>query len=178
MLPVAAEHQRLPPVQASVCRPMVHSLSRRRKSGMTSGRLRRWPSFFEVLRLYLTHFAGAGRRPARRMAKVEAETILGLETRLTEQLDWPGVERGRAAQDTAPARGPVGRPRRVHQAIRQQRYITMRLDCPAPGIALVGTYAAGPQVTIGSMIPWTSTARRRGPGRQREPVRATGLGHA
>ena len=40
---------------------------------------------------------------------------------------------------------------RIHQD-RQQRFIMMRLLAPAPGVALVGTYDAGPRINASMSI--------------------------
>ena len=130
---------------------MVHSLfsSSDEWDDQMEGFEKGWPSFFEVLNLYLTHFAGRRAASFTAMAKVEGDD-LSVWRRLTEQLDLAGVNVGEQRRTPAQPEILSGVIERVEQN-RQQRYITMRLDGPAPGIALIGTYAVGPQVTI-SMI--------------------------
>lgn len=99
-----------------------------------------WPGFFEVLRLYLSHFAGMKAAVAFVMARVEAPQ-LDVWKRLTEGLGLAGADVGEertAPRTPEPLSGIV---ERVKQDERQ-RYILLRLNS-TPGIALLGTYGLG-----------------------------------
>ncbi|MGE0798980.1 MAG: SRPBCC domain-containing protein [Lautropia sp.] len=122
---------------------MVHSLFAStddwddQMEGFESG----WPGFFEVLRRYLSHFAGMKAAVAFAITSIEAPQ-LNVWKRLTEGLGLAGANAGeeRTAQQTPePLSGTV---ERVEQDDRQ-RYVMLRLTQPSPGIALIGTYGVG-----------------------------------
>jgi uncharacterized protein YndB with AHSA1/START domain len=122
---------------------MVHSLFAStddwddQLEGFESG----WPAFFEVLRLYLAHFAGWNAASCGAMASVEADQ-LDVWKRLTEKLGLAAANVGEE-RTTAPAPERLsGIVERVHQD-QKQRYVMLRLNAPAPGAALIGTYATG-----------------------------------
>ena len=109
-----------------------------------------WPAFFEVLRLYQTHFPG--QRGASFVATAGAEgDHLAIWRRLMLELNLGGTDAGERRVTPPQPEALSGVIERVDQD-RQQRYIVMRLDAPAPGIALAGTYGAGPQVTASMTI--------------------------
>jgi uncharacterized protein YndB with AHSA1/START domain len=125
----------------SICHVrMVHSLFASTEDwddqleGFESG----WPGFFEVLRLYLRHFPGA---PA---AAADASRVCptgeaGAWAKLLTGLGLAGANAGdrRRAPDGAPEFGGIVE--HIHQD-HQRRQVTLRLDHPGPGIALVNTY--------------------------------------
>ena len=122
---------------------MVHSLFTTsddwddQVEGFESG----WPGFFAVLRLYLSHFAGAQAASFGAMKPASGDS-LSVWLRLCEALGLMGAsvgERRTAASAPEPWSGIV---EHVHQD-GQQRYVLLRLDSPSPGIALVGTYDKG-----------------------------------
>lgn len=78
------------------------------------------------------------------MATVD-DDHLAVWKRLTEQLGLAGADAGDPRTTPPRPEALSGVIERIDQN-RQQRYILMRLDAPAPGIALVGTYGAGPRV--------------------------------
>lgn len=131
---------------------MVHSLfsSSEEWDDQMEGFEKGWPSFFEVLDLYLTHFAGRRAASFTTMAKVEGDD-LPIWKRLTAQLDLAGANVGERRRTPPQPEVLSGVVERIVQD-RQQRYITMRLDAPAPGIALLGTYAAGLQVNVSMLL--------------------------
>jgi hypothetical protein len=97
-----------------------------------------WPAFFEVLKLYLAHHAGAKASSFLVMARGDADQHRVWES-LSGALDLAGAnvgDRRSAPADTLALAGTV-----VH--VRQdakQRLVILRLDAPATGVALVGTY--------------------------------------
>lgn len=97
-----------------------------------------WPSFFEVLRIYQTHFAGAPSASVR-AAVMRALGDAEAWSRLTEALGLAGANAGdrRSASDGAPALSGVVE--RIHQDHRG-RELMLRLDQPGPGVALVSAY--------------------------------------
>lgn len=99
-----------------------------------------WPGFFQVLRLYLAHFAGMRAAVASAMTSVEAPQ-LDVWKRLIEGLGLAGADVGEERSLQAPEK-LTGIVEHVEQDNRQ-RYILLRLNDPAPAIALIGTYGIG-----------------------------------
>lgn len=103
-----------------------------------------WPAFFEVLRLYLTHFAGMPAASFMAVVSTEGDPR-AIWKRLTDQLEIAGAEVG----DHRTTRGPEqvsGMIESVRQD-RTQRTIIMHVDAPAPGVALIGAYGSAGKVT-------------------------------
>ena len=100
-----------------------------------------WPGFFDVLRIYLAHFAGQSAASFQAMGSTAGEQ-LAVWKRLTESLALAGadVEEQRTTPQ-APER-LSGIVERVQQTVKQ-RYMMLRLTEPAPGVVLLGTYRAG-----------------------------------
>lgn len=102
-----------------------------------------WNSFFRVLRLYLAHFSGQPCSPIRVMAEAPAPEAQAWET-LSGALGLAGAAKGQrwrsAAASGAPPLGGVieglGEGKHAHEVL-------LRLDEPAPGVALVGAYSWG-----------------------------------
>jgi uncharacterized protein YndB with AHSA1/START domain len=122
---------------------MVHSLfaSTDDWDDQMEGFEKGWPAFFEVLRLYLSHFADMKAAVAFVMKSVKAPQ-LDVWKRLTEGLGLIGANAGEertAPQTPEPLSGTV---ERVEQGDKQ-RYVLLRLSQPSPGIALTGTYGVG-----------------------------------
>lgn len=99
-----------------------------------------WPGFFQVLRLYLAHFAGMQAAVGFAMAGVEAPQ-LAVWKRLTHGLGLAGTDVGETFALQAPE-SLSGILEHIEQG-DSQRYVLLRLDRPAPGIALIGTYGMG-----------------------------------
>jgi uncharacterized protein YndB with AHSA1/START domain len=100
-----------------------------------------WPGFFEVLRVYLAHFAG-----------MKAASFLVLAPSENPQAEvWKKLTEalGLAAANVGDERMTPQQPEKLSgivERVRQddkQRYIILRLNTPTPGIALIGTYDAG-----------------------------------
>jgi uncharacterized protein YndB with AHSA1/START domain len=96
-----------------------------------------WPSFFEVLRIYMTHFAGRRAVSFGTLVKVDGDH-LPVWKRLMSTLGLAGVDVGErwTTAHPQPLSGIVERT----QQDRQMRLSIVRLDRPVPGIAMVGTY--------------------------------------
>jgi uncharacterized protein YndB with AHSA1/START domain len=125
---------------------MVHSLfaSSDDWDDQMEGFEKGWPGFFQVLGLYLTHFAGLPSASFMAIAKSEGDHLV-VWKHLAQELDLAGADVGERRATPPQPEALSGVVERIHQD-RQMRYITIRLDDPAPGIALVGTYDAGAQV--------------------------------
>jgi hypothetical protein len=125
---------------------MVHSLfsSSDDWDDQMEGFEKGWPGFFEVLGIYLTHFAGQPAAAFSALTTVAGDD-LSVWKRMTAALDLAGANVGerRSAPDASP--GLAGVVERVHQD-RAMRYITVRLDRPAPGIVIIGTLGSGESV--------------------------------
>lgn len=98
-----------------------------------------WPVFFDVLKLYLTHFPDLPAASFQAMHQVN-DTPLAVWTRLTSALNLASAHVGEqclVAPQPQPWMGVV------EQVVQNHihRVIFLRLEWPAPGIALVGTYA-------------------------------------
>jgi len=98
-----------------------------------------WPSFFDVLRIYLAHFAGMKAASFQAMTSVQGEHA-AVWSRLTERLNLHGasVDERRAIAQPERLSGIV---ERIHQD-NKIRVITLRLDAPVPGVIVIGTYGA------------------------------------
>lgn len=105
-----------------------------------------WPAFFEVLRIYLSHFVGSKGASFRAMTTATGDQ-LAIWTRLATALGLAGANAGERL--TLPERPErlAGVVERVQQD-EKLRLVTMRLDTPSPGIALIGTYAMGDQLNL------------------------------
>lgn len=103
-----------------------------------------WPTFFEVLKLYLAHFAGQPAASFTALSTVEGDS-LAVWRRLTRELELAGAEVGER-------RATPPRPERLSGVVEvtrqgpRERYVMLRLEEPAPGVALVATYGVGPRV--------------------------------
>ena len=125
---------------------MVHSLVSStddwddQMEGFESG----WPGFFEVLRVYLTHFAG--QRAACFMALTSIDGApSGAWTTLTSALGLAGANVGERRSSPGEPEPLAGMIERVHQD-GTQRYFLVRLEAPTSGVALLGTYEMGARV--------------------------------
>ena len=105
-----------------------------------------WPAFFEVLRLYLTHFAGQPGACFTLITTGNGDQTVSWK-RLIEQLDLGGASVGEPRVTSGQPEALSGVIERIDQD-RQRRYLLMRFDTPGPGIAIVGTYDAGTRAGI------------------------------
>lgn len=100
-----------------------------------------WPAFFEVLRVYLSHFAGKQAASCFIIAKVETPH-LEVWRQLTETLGLTAANTGEERTTPQQPERFAGVVERVQQDSKQ-RYIMLRLNAPTSGVALFGTYDAG-----------------------------------
>ena len=99
-----------------------------------------WPGFVEVLRLYLSHWAGRKAAVALAMTSVKA-SHLDAWKQLTEGLGLAGANVGEERVLQAPAKLSAI-VERVEQD-RRQRAILLRLNPSAPGVAFIAICGAG-----------------------------------
>ena len=122
---------------------MVHSLFTERDDwddeleGFETG----WPGFFEVLRVYLTNFAGMPAASVRAMASQPGGDA-ALWSLITEALNLAGVNVGDRRETPSDAPRLAGVVERVHQDAGS-RELMLRLDEPADGIAVIGSFSMG-----------------------------------
>lgn len=109
-----------------------------------------WPGFFEVLRLYLSHFAGSKSASFSVAATIEAPQ-LEVWNRLTEAL---GLAAANVGENRATPEEPeqlAGTVERVQQS-GYERYLLLRLSAPTPGIASIGIYGIENTTTAGMSL--------------------------
>jgi len=104
-----------------------------------------WPAFFDVLRIYLAHFAGTGATSFVATAGVEGDDLT-IWKRLTNALGLAGADAGERLTSPPQPETLSGVVEHVRQD-RRTRVAVIQLEAPAPGVALVGTYAAPTNVT-------------------------------
>ena len=98
-----------------------------------------WPAFFEVLRLYLAHFAGE-RRTASFFVMAPMDVPLGVGwKRLTDALGLAAANVGDEKTVPASSQDLTGIVERIQQDTKQ-RYLMLRLNAPTSGVALIGAY--------------------------------------
>jgi uncharacterized protein YndB with AHSA1/START domain len=116
-----------------------------------------WPTHFSVLRLYLAHHAGEAGAAFQVRATVEGDALT-LWKRMTGKLALSGADLGERRTTPARPEALTG----VVEAVRQEgrtRTITLRLEAPARGAALVGVYDAGDKIHVGaSLFAWGDDA--------------------
>lgn len=127
---------------------MVHSLFTTEVAwdpqieGFESG----WPGFFEVLRVYLTHFAGEPAASFMTVVHASGDS-LAVWRSLSETLGLAGANVGERRSFTSAPEPWSGVVELVRQDA-QQRYVLLRLDAPSPGTALLGVYATDHGITV------------------------------
>lgn len=105
-----------------------------------------WPGFFEVLRIYVRHFAGLEAVSAMTMTTVAGET-LDVWRRITRVLGLSDAHAGEHRVLTSAPQPVAGVIERIHQDAGQ-RYIVVRLDQPTAGVAIVGAYRREGKTTV------------------------------
>lgn len=131
---------------------MVHSLftSSEEWDGQMEGFENGWPGFFEILRLYLRHFAGMPASSAIAMTRCRGDAG-EFWRRMVDALGLAGC----SVDDSAVLPEPLGGSPGTVELIRQdhsQRMIVLRISGPVPGIVSIGTYVAGEMVSVGATI--------------------------
>lgn len=128
---------------------MVHSLFASsddwddQLEGFESG----WPGFFDVLRIYLTNFAGQKAASLSALASVESDQADAWK-RFTSTLGVAGMDVGERRTVKGGAQEFSGIVERLHQDIRQ-RYMLLRIEAPVSGILMFGTYGNGTGANAG-----------------------------
>jgi uncharacterized protein YndB with AHSA1/START domain len=100
-----------------------------------------WPGFFEVLRVYLKHFAGKPAAAVRAMASHPGGEPQAW-AKLTTALNLAGANVGERRETPSSAPRLAGVVERVHQN-GQVRELMLRLDEPTQGVAVVGVFSMG-----------------------------------
>lgn len=119
---------------------MVHSLFSTsdewddQMEGFESG----WPGFFALLRVYLTHFAGASAASFIAMQRTDTDALTAW-TRLCDVLGLAGASVGERRTATSGPELWTGIVEHVHQDL-QQRWVLVRIVEPSDGVVLVGTH--------------------------------------
>jgi uncharacterized protein YndB with AHSA1/START domain len=126
---------------------MVHSLfsSSDDWDDQLEGFEKGWPAFFDILRIYLAHFAGRPAGSFMAITKVDGDH-LAIWKRLTSELGLSGADAGEQRTTSAQPQALSGVIARVQQD-QEQRVIVMRLQSP-PGAALIGTSGSGAQINV------------------------------
>ena len=106
-----------------------------------------WVGFFDVLRVYLAHFAGQPAASVRAMAGFDGTVGQGWE-RATTKLGIAGANRGDARHIVAEPLALSGVVECVHQSAAH-RYLLLRLEEPQSGIAVLGAYAMSGKTMMG-----------------------------
>ncbi len=129
---------------------MVHTMITDRDDwdGELDGFEAGWPGFFEVLRVYLRDFAGAPSAAVQAVAAHPLPEVVGW-TRMTEALALAGANVGDRRQSPVAAPRLAGCVERVHQDAKS-RDMMIRIDEPAPGVAVVGSCSVGATAGDGS----------------------------
>lgn len=141
--PVATEITVTPRAGGKCTVRMVHSLFTTsdewddQMEGFESG----WPVFFDILRLYLEHFPGQYAALFQAMQTLDGSG-LDVWKRLVGPLGLADASPGERRVTPAPPERCAGVVERVQQT-PTQRGVILRLESPAPGIALIGTYDMG-----------------------------------
>lgn len=109
-----------------------------------------WPAFFAVLRLYLAHHAGKPGASTHAVSFTQGDA-LDIWTRLMTGLGLANANVGESRTLTSSPQAVSGVVEQVTQDARQ-RHVLLRLNAPAPGTALIGTYSAGGAQNVSAML--------------------------
>lgn len=109
-----------------------------------------WPAFFDVLRIYLRNFADRPAAAVRAMAVRPGDDATAWAT-LTDALSLTGRNVGERIQTPSGAPQLAGVVERIHQDATK-REVTLRLEEPGEGIAVLGTYRMGDEARVSSSI--------------------------
>lgn len=118
-----------------------------------------WPGFFEVLRIYLANFAGMKAASFQAMTSVQGEHA-AVWARLVDKLNLSGANVSDQRAMTGPE-SPSGIVHLIHQD-EKIRYTIVRIDTPAPAVAILGTYGAPTGINVSvSMFVYGDDAEAR-----------------
>jgi uncharacterized protein YndB with AHSA1/START domain len=99
-----------------------------------------WPSFFEVLRIYLKHFAGLKAASFMHITATSVDPLAAWQ-RLGEALGIAGANVGERRTVSSGPERLTCIVEGVHQDGRL-RWVSLRTEAPGPGVVLVGTLGA------------------------------------
>jgi uncharacterized protein YndB with AHSA1/START domain len=131
---------------------MVHSLftSSDDWDDQMEGFERGWPAFFEVLRIYLGHFAGKKAAYAQAMSPTKGDQLAAW-SRLMDDLGLAGLNAGERRTTSGLPETVSGIVEGVYQDTRK-RHAILRLDAPMAGVAILGTYGLGDSVNVSVIL--------------------------
>ncbi len=109
-----------------------------------------WPGFFEVLRIYLAHFAGMKAASFQAMASVDGDQLASWQ-RLMKGLDLVGASFGERRTTPSQPERLSGMIEHVLQNSKI-RVVMMRLDEPGPGVAMIGAHDAGGRTNLSMCV--------------------------
>ena len=104
-----------------------------------------WPSFFRILRIYLTHYRGLPGASLQAMA-MTSEPVSRAWTSVLEELGIPGALETQHVKARATAPAFAGQVERVGTADDPE--LLVRLDEPGPGAAHLFAMGMGPQTCV------------------------------
>jgi uncharacterized protein YndB with AHSA1/START domain len=105
-----------------------------------------WPGFFEVLRVYLANFAGAPAAAVHAMAGHSGGEPRAWST-MTDALNIAGANVGDRRETPSGAPRLAGFVERIQQDANG-RQVMVRIDEPAPGVAVVGSCVVGDEARV------------------------------
>ncbi len=105
-----------------------------------------WPGLFQVLRVYLAHFAGQDCECFWVMQQAKLDDLSAWQ-RLTELVGLTGASVGEQRSGAFGGERWSGVVEHLYQDAKQ-RYYLVRLLEPGPGIALLGTYSSGETMRV------------------------------
>ena len=105
-----------------------------------------WAPFFEVLRIYLENYPGQPAASVRPMASFPGTEAEAWDT-LLRQMNLVGAKKGdhRKSAGTSPEFSGVVE----HATSRWHPSLTLRIDSPTTGVALIGAFSWGADVKLG-----------------------------
>jgi uncharacterized protein YndB with AHSA1/START domain len=109
-----------------------------------------WPGFFEILKIYLAHFAGAQAATVRASA-VSPKGEKQAWSTMTRALNIAAADVGDRCETPDGTPRLAGRVERIHQDA-VSREVMLRIDQPAQGIAVVGACTVGDEGRVMASI--------------------------
>ncbi len=103
-----------------------------------------WPSFFRILRLYLTHFPGQ-RCSSIRVMGTSAGSAADAWKKLSGALGIAGAAAGQTVTGSGGA-PPFAGTVELAEAVKDHHTVMVRLEQPAPGVASIGGFDCGGMV--------------------------------
>ena len=109
-----------------------------------------WPGFFQVLRIYLAHFAGLEGASARAMIAA-GDDHLAAWLRLLDRLSLAGANVGERRLSPVRPQPLSGIVEQIHQEPKQ-RHVIVRADAPSSAVLFAGTHEMGGKVWASAIL--------------------------